>query len=122
MFAFFSDDPSSIPALKSTYFCKKIAVEKSKRSRGLRFLKVCLFSVTHLTILTQLKARHYYHRVYCQLFLLSVESLLGGMLLKKSFFNQTSIQFLQQIDVKNVHQVFGAGIQTHNLQNMCLLP
>ena len=34
---------------------------------------------------------------------------------------QTTIQFLQQINVKkclNVHLVYGAGIQNHNLQNM----
>ena len=34
-------------------------------------------------------------------------------------FNQT---FLQQIYVKNVHPVYGAGIWTHNLQNKSLLP
>ena len=32
------------------------------------------------------------------------------------------MQFLQQINVKNVHQVYGGGIQTHDLQNMNLLP
>ena len=35
------------------------------------------------------------------------------------FFKQTSLQILQQI---NVHPVYGAGIQTHNLRNMSLLP
>ena len=28
----------------------------------------------------------------------------------------------QQINVKNVHPVYGAGIRTHDLQNMSLLP
>ena len=36
-------------------------------------------------------------------------------------FKQT-IQFLQQINVKNVHPVYGAGIQTHNLLNTSRLP
>ena len=35
------------------------------------------------------------------------------------FFKQT-LQFLQY--VKNVHPVYGAGIRTHDLQNMSLLP
>ena len=38
------------------------------------------------------------------------------------FFKQTTIQCLQQINVKNVHPVNFAGIQTHDLQNMILLP
>ena len=38
------------------------------------------------------------------------------------FFKQTSLQFLQQIYVKNVHPVYGAGIQTHDLQNVSLFP
>ena len=29
---------------------------------------------------------------------------------------------IQQINVKNVHPVYGAGIQTHHLQDMSLLP
>ena len=33
-----------------------------------------------------------------------------------------TLQFLQQINVKNVHLVYGAGIQTHDLWNMSLLP
>ena len=37
------------------------------------------------------------------------------------FFKQT-IQFLQQINVKNVHPVYGAGIQTHYLWNMSCHP
>ena len=37
-------------------------------------------------------------------------------------FEQTSLQFLQQINVKNVHPVYGAWIRTHNLCNMSLLP
>ena len=38
-------------------------------------------------------------------------------------FKQT-IQFLQQINMKNsnVHQVYGAGIQTQDLLNMSCLP
>ena len=36
-------------------------------------------------------------------------------------FKQT-LQFLEQINVKNVHAEYGAGIQTHDLQNMSLLP
>ena len=36
-------------------------------------------------------------------------------------FKQT-LQFLQQICVKNVHPVYGHGIRTHNLQNMSLFP
>ena len=36
-------------------------------------------------------------------------------------FKQT-LPFLQQINVKNVHPVFGAEIRTHNLRNMSLLP
>ena len=36
-------------------------------------------------------------------------------------FNQT-LQFLQQINVKNVHPVHGTGIRTHNLSNMSLHP
>ena len=36
-------------------------------------------------------------------------------------FKQT-LQFLRQINVKNVHPVFSTGIQTHDLQNVSLLP
>ena len=36
-------------------------------------------------------------------------------------FFQTNITFLQQRNVKNVHPVYSAGIQTPNLQNMSLL-
>ena len=35
---------------------------------------------------------------------------------------QTNIQFLQQISVKSVHLVSGAGIQTHSLLITSLLP
>ena len=35
-------------------------------------------------------------------------------------FKQT-LQFLQQVFVGNVHPVYGAGIQTHDPQNMSLL-
>ena len=37
-------------------------------------------------------------------------------------FKQTSLQFLQLMNVKNVHPAYSAGIQTHNLWNMSLLP
>ena len=37
-------------------------------------------------------------------------------------FKQTSLQFLQQIYVKNVHLVYSAGIWTHNIWNLSLLP
>ena len=37
-------------------------------------------------------------------------------------FKQTSLQFLQQMYVKNVHPVYCAGIQTNNLRNVSLLP
>ena len=37
-------------------------------------------------------------------------------------FSNTNMQFLQQINVNNVHPVYGARIQTHNLWNMRLLP
>ena len=37
------------------------------------------------------------------------------------FFKQT-LQFLQQINVKNVHPVYSAGIRTHNIQNLSLIP
>ena len=36
-------------------------------------------------------------------------------------FKQT-LQFLHQINVKNVHPVYGAGIQIHNLWNMSIIP
>ena len=36
-------------------------------------------------------------------------------------FKQT-LQFLQQMYVKNVHPVYGAGIRTHDIQNVCLFP
>ena len=39
-----------------------------------------------------------------------------------SVFQTNIIVILQQIDVKNVHPVYCAGIQTHDLWNMNLLP
>ena len=40
-----------------------------------------------------------------------------------SVFITLKIQFLQQINVKNVvHPVYGAGIRTHDLSKMCWLP
>ena len=39
-----------------------------------------------------------------------------------SFFpTNFNIYFLQQINVKNVHPVYGAGIQTHNRQIASLI-
>ena len=38
------------------------------------------------------------------------------------FFRLSSLQFLQQINVKNVHPIYGAGIRTHDRLNMSLLP
>ena len=35
---------------------------------------------------------------------------------------QTNITILQQINVKNVHPVYGARIRTHDLWNMSLVP
>ena len=37
-------------------------------------------------------------------------------------FKQTLLQFLQQINVKNVHPVSSAGIRTHNLLITSFLP
>ena len=37
-------------------------------------------------------------------------------------FEQAVLKFLQQINVKNVHLVSGAGIRTHNLLITSLLP
>ena len=37
-----------------------------------------------------------------------------GLFLFSSFLKKT-LQFLQQINVKNVHPVFGAGIRTHDV-------
>ena len=34
---------------------------------------------------------------------------------------QKTLQFLQQINVKNIHPVYGAGIQTHDHQMTSLL-
>ena len=38
------------------------------------------------------------------------------------FSNKQTVQFLQQINVKNVHPVYGAGIRTHDLSNMSRHP
>ena len=35
---------------------------------------------------------------------------------------QASLQFLQQMYVKNVHPVYDAGIRSHEFRNMSLLP
>ena len=37
-------------------------------------------------------------------------------------FSIQTLQLLQQINVKNVHPVYGAGIRTHDLRNISLLP
>ena len=37
-------------------------------------------------------------------------------------FPNKHYKFLQQIDGKNVHPVYSAGIRTHNLWNVSLLP
>ena len=37
-------------------------------------------------------------------------------------FKQTSLQFYSKYMWKKVHPVYSAGIQTHDLQNMSLLP
>ena len=37
-------------------------------------------------------------------------------------FKQTSLQILQQTNVKNVNPLYDAGIWTHNLRNMSLHP
>ena len=47
---------------------------------------------------------------------------LASFLIYFCLFKQTFNNFLQQIYVKNVHPVSDAGIQTHNLWNMSLLP
>ena len=49
--------------------------------------------------------------------------ILGLFFVYFRLFKQTA-QFLKQNNVKkcDVHPVYGAGIQTHNLQNMILLP
>ena len=44
-----------------------------------------------------------------------------GLFFVFRLFKQT-IQFLQQINVKNIHPVYRAGIQTQDLRNMSLLP
>ena len=48
-------------------------------------------------------------------------AILGLFFVYFRLFKQT-LQFLQQINVKNVHPVYGAGIRTHDLWNMSLLP
>ena len=39
-----------------------------------------------------------------------------------SFIFKQTIQFLEQLNVKHVHPVYGTGIQTHDLSNMSRLP
>ena len=47
-------------------------------------------------------------------------AILGLFFVYFRLFKQTK-QFLQQINVKNVHPVYSAGIQTHNYKYMRLL-
>ena len=44
-----------------------------------------------------------------------------GLFFMFGLFKQT-IQFLQQINVKNIHPIYGAGIRTHDLSNMSRVP
>ena len=37
-----------------------------------------------------------------------------------SSFSHRHYKFLHQINAKNIHHVYGSGIQTHNLQNQSL--
>ena len=39
-----------------------------------------------------------------------------------SVLSKQTLQFLQQIYVKNIHPVYGAGIRNHNLKETSLLP
>ena len=48
-------------------------------------------------------------------------SILGLFFVHLRLFKQT-LQFLQQINVKNIYSVYGAGNRTHDLQNISLLP
>ena len=38
------------------------------------------------------------------------------------FFKQFKIQFFLQINVKNIHPVYGAGIRTHGIQIESRIP
>ena len=40
----------------------------------------------------------------------------------QSFSNKHQYNFVNKLMWKNVHSVYGAGIHTHNLQRMSLLP
>ena len=46
----------------------------------------------------------------------------GLLSLISSLFKQTSLPFLPQIYVKNVHSVYSDGIRNHDLRIMSLLP
>ena len=50
-----------------------------------------------------------------------INGLFRPLLLFFCLFKQT-LQFLLQVNVKNVHPGYGAGIQTLDLQNTSLLP
>ena len=56
-----------------------------------------------------------------ELFLYKKWAITGLFFIYFRHFKHT-LQFLQQINLKNVHPVYGAGNRTHNLQNMSLLP
>ena len=65
----------------------------------------------------------YYDEVILILFFcLAMARYLFFQPLFRLFSSFQTLQFLQQINVKNVHPVYGAGIQTHDLWNMSLLP
>ena len=99
------------------YFCKKIChwdlskiaqsghtahdTVSEPSSRSLRIGKDCLVKHAWSFLKKLDHPRHIFH-------------------LYLAFFKQT-LQFLQQINVKNVHPVYGAGIQTHDFKNMSLL-
>ena len=54
----------------------------------------------------------------------SISNLLYNQLTSIFYFRlfKQTLQFLQQINVKNVHPVHDAGIRTHNLWSTSLLP
>ena len=52
----------------------------------------------------------------------SYEWAIPGLFLVYFHLLKQTLQFLQQINVKNVQPIYSAGIRTHNLQNMSLLP
>ena len=59
---------------------------------------------------------------HCLSFVFKKMSITRPLLRLFSVFFKLTIQFVHQINVKNVHQVKGAGIRTHDLSNMSRLP